>query len=133
MLSFGLLDRLVERRVEQLDELAVFDERPRNPDVLAEAARDPLGDRRLAVARRAVQEQARARVDRRAQQVEHLRLDADAAERGRQLLAPRGFGPNRLRLDRHDVVVERHRHRARRTQHACIAARAAATPCSVSA
>ena len=53
-----------------------------------------------------------AGVDRRAQQVEHLRLDADAAERGRQLLAPRRLGPNRLGLDRHDVVVERHRHRA---------------------
>ena len=44
--------------------------------------------------------------------VEQLRLDADAAERRHQLLAAGGFGPNRLRLDRHHVIIERHRHRA---------------------
>ena len=97
--------------VVQLDELAVFDERARNPDMLPKALGDSLGKRRLAVARRAVQEHARARVHRRAERIEQIGLDADPAERGRQLLAPRRLGTNRLRFDRHHVIVQRHRHR----------------------
>ena len=57
---------LVHAGVEQPHDLAVDADRPRNPDRLAERLGDPLGDARLAVARRAEQEQAAAGVDRRA-------------------------------------------------------------------
>jgi hypothetical protein len=46
----------VKGGVVKLDDLPVFDDRLRDPHVLAEAARDPLGDRRLAVAGKAVEE-----------------------------------------------------------------------------
>ena len=61
--SLGLLDGqfLVVHRVEQPHDLAVDADRAGNPDRLAEGGRDALGDARLAVARRAEQEQAAAR------------------------------------------------------------------------
>ncbi len=113
MLSFPAFDHLVVGRVEQLDDLAVLDHRLRDPDVLAEAHRDALGQGRFAVARRAVQEQARARVDGRPQALEQVGIDRDVGEGLGQLRAFRGFGANRLGLDRQHVVGQRHRARVR--------------------
>lgn len=54
---FGGTDRFVKRSVVELNDLSVFDDGLRNPQVLAEASRDSLGDRRLAVTRKAVEKQ----------------------------------------------------------------------------
>ena len=50
-----------------------------------------------------------------------------------ELLAAGGFGPNRLGLDRHDVFVERHRHRAQRRHRLASPHELGRCPCSVSA
>ena len=57
----------VKRRVQELDDLVVDDQGTRDPDFLAKAQGDALGKRGLAIARRAVQEQSRPRVDGRSQ------------------------------------------------------------------
>ena len=49
--------------------------------MLAEAHGDPPGERRFAVARRPVEEQARAGVDRRPQALEQARVDRDVGKR----------------------------------------------------
>ena len=105
-------DRLVVGRVVELDDLAVFVERVRNPDLLAEAERDPLGQRRFAVARRAVEEHARAGVDRRAQALEEARIDGNAADGLGQFFRSGALGGDRLGVDGDDVVAQRHRRRA---------------------
>src|SRR4051812_16987623 len=97
--SLGFLHRFVARSVVQLDVLAILSESARNPDMLTEAMRDSLGERRLAVARRAIQKHARARIHGRPQLVEQFRFNADSFKGGRELFAPSGFGPNRLGLD----------------------------------
>ena len=108
--AFGLvLDHFVIGGVEELDDLAVFDQGLRNPDLLAEAHRDPLGQGRFAVARRAVEKQARAGIDRRAQAFEQLGVDRDVGKGLGQLAALGGLGPNRLGLHAEHVVAQRHR------------------------
>ena len=99
----------MERSVKELDVLAVFDNRLRNPQMLPKAARDALGDRRLAIARGAVQEKPGAGVDRWAQQFHRLRLDHHVRKRLLEVAATHHFGANRLGVDRDHVVVQRHR------------------------
>ena len=53
--------------VEQLDDLAVFDDRVRDKNRLAETTGDSLGNRRFAVSWRAIDEHPFARIDRRSQ------------------------------------------------------------------
>ena len=103
-----VLDRLVIRGVIQLDQLAVFHQGLRDPDVLAEATGDPAGDRRLAVARRPVEEHAGAGIDGRAKAFEEALVDGNVGEGPLELLALGGLGPNRLGVDRKHVVDQRH-------------------------
>ena len=55
---------LVVSSVEELDDLTVFENRVRNPDLMTEALGNSLRDGRFSIAWLAVQEQACARVDR---------------------------------------------------------------------
>ena len=75
----------------------------------AEGLGDPLGDARLAVARRAEQEQAAAGVDRRAEPDQHVLVDQQVFERAVQVVFGRMLVGERLLLDAVDVGVERHR------------------------
>ena len=81
---------LVVHRIEEADDLAVDADRAGNPDVAAEGGGDPLGDARLAVARRAEQEQPPAGVDRRPQPVEHARRSAAGPSNARCRLSAVG-------------------------------------------
>src|SRR5690606_36642683 len=73
-------DRFMARGVIELDDLAAFDDRMRDQNILSETARNPLRNRRLAVAGRAIDEHPLAGVDRRAKLSEHRRLDMDVGK-----------------------------------------------------
>ena len=89
MLLRAVGDLLVDLGVEQLDDEAVDVQRPRDVDLVAEAAGDPLGDAGLAVAGGAVEEHAAAGVDRRPERGEHLLVDQQVAERLAKLVLVR--------------------------------------------
>ena len=94
----GALQRrlFVIARVEEADDFAVDADGPRNPDDLPEGPRHPLGDARLAVAGGAVQEQAAAGVDRRAEPAEHPRVDQQIVEGALQIVGRRMLVGERL-------------------------------------
>ena len=104
MLLCSLADLFVASGVVELDELAVFDDRVRHQNALAETFRDAFGERRFAVARRAVQKHATPGVDRGAELIEHFRFDMHVAERLFEVALLRRFGANRLGFDRDDVI-----------------------------
>ena len=78
---------LVVHRIVEPDDLAVDADGPGNPNLVAEGGRDPLGDARLAVARRAEEEQSPAGVDGRPQPIEHLSAQQQAVEGAVQVSA----------------------------------------------
>jgi hypothetical protein len=73
---------------------------------------DPLGQGRLAVARRAVEKHADPGVDRGAQAGEQAWMDRDVAKRLLELLPLGRLGRDGLGVDRGHVVAQRHRRRA---------------------
>ena len=79
---------------------------------LAEGGGDPLGDARLAVARRAEQEQPAAGIDRRPEPVEHLLAQQQAVEGAVQVVGRGVLVGERLGVDAGDVVGQRDRRRA---------------------
>ena len=89
-------------------------EHPGNPDGRAEAAGDPFGDAGLAVAGVPVEEQAAARVDGRAEHAKRLLGDQQVGKGPPQVVFLGVLGRDRLGRDRLEVVLERHRGRARR-------------------
>ena len=94
--------------IVHLDDLAAFDDRVRNQNVLTEAASNSLCDRRFAVSRRTVDEHPLAGIDRRAKLGKQLGLDVNIGKRLFQLRLSRPFGRQRLRMYRANVVFERH-------------------------
>ena len=96
-------------RVEDPHDLAIDADRAGDPDLLSESPRDPLGNARLAVARRAEEEQSAAGVHRRSEAIEHPLAEHQIAEG-----LPQAFGRGRLRgqrlgLDACNVVFQRDR------------------------
>ena len=70
--------------------------------------RDPLGQRRFAVARRAVEEHAGAGIDRRPRLSNRFGIDRNIADGRGELFRAGGLGGDRLGLDRDHVVHQRH-------------------------
>ena len=101
-------DDTVAGGVEHFDDLATFDNRVRDEDVLAKASRDALSNSRFAIAGRSVDEHAFAGIDCRTELAEHVRFDVDIRKRPFELLPPRPFRRNGLGMDGADVVFERH-------------------------
>ncbi len=99
------------RLVKQLDELTVAEKRAWNPDCLAEAPRNAAGDCRLPVARLAVEEEPRPRIDGRTQLIEQVGGDRDVAERLVKLPSRRRFGTDGLGIHAQDVLLQRHGNR----------------------
>ena len=98
---------LVARRIEQPNHVPVDADRPRNPDVLAEGPRHPLGDARLPVAGRAEEEQPAAGVDRRTEAVEHLPAQQQVGERRFQAFGLGVLSGEGLRGDAGRIIAER--------------------------
>ena len=96
-------------RIEDPHDLAVDADGAGDPDLLPEGPRDPLGNARLAVARRAEEEQPAAGVHRRSEPIEHPLAEHEIAE-GLAEVFGRGLLPGqRLGLDARDVVFQRNR------------------------
>src|SRR5690606_28620326 len=74
------LDRFVARRVEEFNDLPIFDNGMGNQNVLAKAPGNTLGDGGFTVAGWAVYEHAFAGADGRAQLGEHFGLDVNVGE-----------------------------------------------------
>ena len=89
--------------------------------------------RRLAVAGRAVQEQAAPELIAGPEQLHRLGSTETSANALFELAAADDFGADRLGVDRDDVVVQRHRRRADVAAPLGTAARARSAPMSVSA
>ena len=106
------LDALVHVVVEDGDHLPVDLDRVRDPDgLLAEELGHLLGDRRLAAARRAVEEDRAAGRDGGADLREHRVVEHEIAERLRDVGRMHDDVAHGLALQALDVVGERHRHR----------------------
>ena len=103
---------LVVHRIEEADDLAVDADGPGNPDLVAEGGGDPLGDARLAVARRAEQEQPPAGIDGRPEPVEHAAAQQQAVEGPVQVVGRGMLVGQRLGVDAGDVVLQGDRRRA---------------------
>ena len=103
---------LVVHRIVKADDLAVHADRPGNPDLVAEGGGDPLGDARLAVARRAEEEQSPTGIDGRSQPVEHRLVQQQALERPVQVFGRGVLVRQRLGVDAGDVILQRDRRRA---------------------
>ncbi len=101
--------RPVDERVEHFDNGPVHFDRVGQVDRIAQHARDALGHGRFAVARCAEQEQRRAGLDRWTNAVAHHVRGEQVRKR---LPHPRSgdqVGVDRLRVDRRNVVGDRHR------------------------
>ena len=103
----GMHDRVVDG-----DDLAVVDHRAGDVDLVAQRVADAVGDRRFAVARRAVHQDRAAGTDRRAEVVEQFGRQDQVAHRRGELVAGDLDVADRLALDLFGVAVDRHRHRA---------------------
>ena len=96
----------VVHRIVEAHDFAVDADRPRNPDRVAKGGGDPLGDARLAVARRAEQEQSPPRVDRRSQPIQHQFAQQKALERAVKALDRRVLVRQRLGLHTGNVIFQ---------------------------
>ncbi len=103
---------LVVHGIVEADDLAVDADRAGNPNLAAEGGRDPLGDARLAVARRAEEKQSPAGIDGRPEPIEHLPAQQQALERAVQVVRRGMLVGERLGVDAGDVVVQRDGRRA---------------------
>ncbi len=99
-------------RVEEPDDFTVDAEGPRDPDVLAEGPRHPLGDTRLAVARRAVEKESSTGMDGWTESSQHRRGDQQVVEGAPQIVDGRLLTFERLCLHALDVVGDRNRGRS---------------------
>jgi len=100
----------VVHAVKHAHDLTVNINGERNPQIAAQDnTAHRFGDRGLAVAGRAVQEDRLAGIDRRADLVEHLRGDHQILERPHKLLVRHRPASLILGVHRRDVLVQRHR------------------------